>query len=287
MRRLFVLLLTACGTDSDPADPYACMAGGGARCFDVPTTIVEALDVADNPVTPALDCAPPSAIPLGDVTIAGHTIDLVTGAPLPDIGVQIFEDVAWSAQKVDVVSGEYAELRVTAPLPSIAHWRTYGDGRLPFLQVYMPTKDRFDAITTTKADMTALVTSVSDKIWPGKSQLIAHIRDCDGNRLLNTIINIAPATGRNGSKLFEDGVRTYYYADPGMPARRTQLAQTTRESAALATNIPPGRHFVQLWGFSTQADVAQGALGLDLFAELEIVMPDGENAMLVPLTTSR
>lgn len=263
------------------------MAAGGSRCFDVPSTIVEALDVADNPVTPALDCAPPSAIPLGDVTIAGHTIDFVTRAPLPEIGVQIFEDISRSAPSVDTISDPYAELRVTSSLPSIAHWRTHGDGRLPFLQVYLPTKDRFDAITTTKADITALVTSVSDRIWPGKSQLIAHIRDCDGNRLLNTIINIAPATGRNGSKLFEDGVRTYYYADSGMPARRTQLAQTTRESAAFATNIPPGRHFVQLWGFTTQADVAQGALGLDLLAELEVVMPEGESAMLVPLTTGR
>ena len=156
---------------------------------------------------------------------------------------------------------------------------------MPLIEVGKRTTDGFDAPTTTTEDMTALVRRVGDKIMPNKSVLITHIRDCNGNRLLNTIINVAPATGRNGSRLFEPGVRTYYYGDELM--RRTQLAQTTRASSAVATNLSPGRQLVQLWGFPTQAAELQGATGLKLLAEVEVVVPDGQNAILAPLTTSR
>lgn len=261
------------------------MASGGNACFELPTTIVEAVDVADNPVSPVFDCAPLVQQPVSGAMLDGHTVDFATRMPMPNIEVQMFEDLALASQ-VTTFSNEYAEV-TAAPSVSLMHWRTLGDDRLPTLDLYKPMLDGFDAFTTTKADITALVTSVSDKFAPGKSQLVTSIRDCNGSRLMNTIINVAPATGRNGSKLFEAGVRTYYFADTGMPARRTQLAQTTRESRALATNLAPGRHLLQLWGFTEQADVLEGSLGLSLLAEVELVLPDGEHAVLVPLTTSR
>lgn len=260
------------------------MAAGGAACFELPTTAVEAIDVADNPVAPALDCAPVTGTPLGATTVGGHTIDLFTGTPLPGIQVQVFDDVGLTAKSDDTVSDNYAELTVM-PRMSVAYWRTDGDGRMPLVEVEKRTADGFDALTTTPEDITALVTSVSDKLLPNKSVVVSRIRDCNGNRLLNTIINVAPATGKNGSRLFEPGVRTYYYADKLM--RRTQLAQTTRESAAVATNLSPGPQLLQLWGFPTQADELQGAVGLKLLAEVEVVVPDGQNTIIAPLQTSR
>lgn len=274
---LFVSLVAACGAE-DPPDPYACMAAGGAACFELPTTAVEAIDVADNPVDAAFDCDPIAAAP-NTTTIGGHTIDLMTRMPMPNIEVRI--------DTIDTISDEYAELTVTPPT-TLANWLTLGDGQLSLLEVAKPARDKFDAYTTTKADISALVMSVSDRFLPARSQLITHIRDCNGSRLLNTIINVAPATGRHGTRLFTPGVRTYYYAsDTGELMRRTQLAQTTRESAAVATNLSPGMQFVQLWGFKTAADVPKGSVGLELLAEIEIEVPEGENALLVPLTTSR
>lgn len=287
MRWVLVCLLAGCGTEADPADPYACMAAGGGACFELPTTAVEAIDVADNPVAPAFDCAPATGIPLTATAIGGHTIDFATAAPLPGIEVQVYDDVALTAKSDDTVSDNYAELTVM-PRMSVAYWRTSGDGRLPVVEVAKPTADDFAVASATKADVSALLESVSDRFLPGKSQLVANIRDCNGNRLMNTIINVAPATGRNGSRLFEPGVRTYYYAaDTGQLMRRTQLAQTTRESAAVATNLSPGHHLVQLWGYPTAADAKQGAVGLKLLAEIEISVPDEETALIVPLTTSR
>ena len=285
MRWVFLCLLAGCA-DDPVADPYACMAAGGASCFELPTTAVEAIDVADNPVDPVLDCDPVTAT-ASTSSVGGHTIDLFTGAPLPGIQVQVFDDVGLTAKSDDTVSDNYAELTVM-PRMSVAYWRTTGDGRMPLVEVGKQTTDGFDAMTTTPDDITSLVTSVSDKLMPNKSMLITHIRDCNGNRLLNTIINVSPATGKNGSRLFEPGVRTYYYAaDTKQLMRRTQLAQTTRESAAVATNLSPGRQLVQLWGFPTQAAELQGATGLKLLAEVEVVVPDGQNAILAPLTTSR
>lgn len=284
---LVVGLVVGCGTEADPADPYACMAAGGAACFELPTTAVEAIDVADNPIAPAFDCAPATGTPIAAMAFTGHTVDFVTSAPLPGIAVKVFDDVEMMAISDDTISNNYAEVTVM-PRMSVAYWRTTGDGRLPLIEVAKRTAADFAIASPTKADVSALIESVSDRFLPNKSQLVTHIRDCNGNRLLNTIINVAPATGRNGSRLFEPGVRTYYYAsDTGELMRRTQLAQTTRESAAVATNLSPGMQLLQLWGFPTAADVTQGTVGLKLLGEIEIVVPDEEAALLVPLTTSR
>jgi hypothetical protein len=286
MRWVFLCLLAGCAGDPDPADPYACMAAGGAACFELPSTAVEAIDVADNPVEPALDCAPVTATSFTSA-VGGHTIDLFTGTPLPGISVQVFDDVGLTAKSDDTVSDNYGELTVM-PRMTVATWWTDGDGRMPLVEVEKRTADGFDALTTTTDDITALVTSVSDRLLPNKSVVITRIRDCNGNRLLNTIINVAPATGKNGSRLFEPGVRTYYYGgETKQLMRRTQLAQTTRESAAVATNLSPGPQLVQLWGFPTQADELQGTVGLRLLAEVEVVVPDGQNTIVAPLQTSR
>src|SRR6478736_6460445 len=172
MRWVFAcLVVAACGTEPEP-NPYACMAAGGDTCFELPTTAVEAIDVADNPVAPDLDCAHITGTPIGATTVAGHTIDFTTGAPLRGIAVQIYDDVALTAKSDDTVSDNYGELTVM-PRMSVAYWRTDGDGRLPLVEIAKPTADRFDAHTTTKADISALLSSVGDRFLPAKSQLVA------------------------------------------------------------------------------------------------------------------
>ena len=66
--------------------------------------------------------------------------------------------------------------------------------------------------------------------------------------------------------------------------RRTQLAQTTRESSGRRDESfarPSARAALGL--SPTQAAELQGAVGLKLLAEVEVVVPDGQNTIVAPL----
>src|SRR5262249_6528888 len=109
--------------------------------------------------------------------------------------------------------------------------------------------------------------------------------DCNGNRLVNVVVNVSQTTGVNGTRLFEAGVKTYYSAE-GMDyafARRTQLMQTTSFGGYAIANLAPGHHYVQIWGYPTEADVAKGSTALVLLGEEEIVVPTTETGFIVPV----
>ena len=288
MRFAIALLLVAACTDEGPAaDPYNCIAAGGGACFQLPSFRVEAAGDDGTLYDPVLDCAPYESAALGPLTLQGESVALFTGDPISTVRVEMFSDAAMSARLADVeseVDGHYtADIAST---PSLVFVRTTADGRHPLLQFYRRvdagSADSFDVETTTKADISAALMGAGDQYLPGKSQLFSTVYDCAGHHLMNVIGNIAPSTGKNGSRLFEPGVRTYYMSDFDRSfLRRTKGSQTTPQGAFLATNLAPGHHFVQVWGFPTDADLVKGSPGLTLLAEDEIIVPDTESALVL------
>jgi hypothetical protein len=286
VRFAIALLVVAACTDEGPAaNPYQCIAGGGAGCFQLPTFRVEAADSTGVLHDPVLDCAAFAPSPLGPLTINGATTDLFTGDVLPAVRVESFSDLALAARLVDVESdAEGAYTADIANAPNLVFERTTADGRIPTLRLYRridASTTRLDVVTTTKVDISAALVAAGDQFLPGKSQVMANIKDCAGNNLMNVIANIAPSTGKNGSRLFEPGVRVYYQSDFDKTfLRRTVASQTTPEGAFLATNLAPGHHFVQVWGFPTDQDLVVGSPALKLLAEDEIIVPDTESAIV-------
>lgn len=234
---------------------------------------------------PALDCAAYAQAPLGALTMNGATTDLFTADVLPGVRVESFSDVALAARLLDVESdAEGAYTADVANAQNLVFERTTADGRIPTLRLYHridPASSRFDVVSTTKADVSAALVAAGDQFLPGKSQVFASIQDCAGNHLMNVIANIAPSTGKNGSRLFEPGVRVYYQSNYDKQyLRRTVASQTTPEGGFLATNLPPGHHFVQVWGFPTDQDLVIGSASLKLIAEDEIIVPDTESTIV-------
>ncbi|HUS32240.1 MAG TPA: hypothetical protein VMZ53_27255 [Kofleriaceae bacterium] len=278
-----LLIVAACGDEGPVADPYQCVASGGEACFELPSYRIRAADPMGVLAEPALDCAPFSPSSLGDATFSGHTADYAS--IVGDVRVEVFSDVAMTDSLAAVQSDADGVFSADiAAMPNQMFVRTTADGRLPTLRLYQ----RFDvaptgyyATTLADADVTSMLAGPGDRRLPGKSQLRGIVNDCAGKRLINVVANIAPSSGKNGWRLFEPGVRTYYQSDfDGSFLRRTVGSQTTPAGIFLATNLAPGHHFVQVWGFLTDEDLMLGSLGLKLLAEDEIVVPDADSVVV-------
>jgi hypothetical protein len=282
-----------CSDDGPVADPYRCVAAGGEACFELPTGVVGGADSSGAAVEPILVCdsfAP--ATSASAIMFSGHTIDFnAADTYLSEVRIEAAADIAFTSKIFDVTSDTEGVWTATAIVPNVAFARTTAAGQLPIYFMYGridindPVQDMFDVQSATRLQIAASIEVAGDRFLPGTSQVAARAFDCNGNRLVNVIGNIAPASGKNGSRLFEPGVRTYYGMPGPLPvlARRTELGQTTSAGVIGFTNLAPGHHFVQVWGFPDDASLAQGSLGLDLFDEKELIVFDNEAAFLVEL----
>jgi hypothetical protein len=62
----------------------------------------------------------------------------------------------------------------------------------------------------------------------------------------------------------------YFNTSTGLPAKHKDRQATDQDGLFTIFNLPPisGTAYIQVWGFKTDADVAKGAAGLTLLAEL-------------------
>lgn len=295
MRTSFVLAvaLVGCADDNQPADPYTCMAAGGAGCFQLPTKPVTATDAFGKPTQLVLDCGAyevrTSAAP---VTFTGTTVNALDRTAVPLVHVEAFADLAMTSLLAETISDELGAYSLTIPaMPSQVFARTFATGALPLHLLYKRTDVAVtehamtDLSTASRANLASSLELVGDQFLAGKSQVTGIALDCNGNRLVNVVANIAPASAAGGSRAFEPGVRTYYTIDRATPAlgRRTQLMQTTVAGSFAATNLTSGRHYVQIWGFPAESAIAQGDDGLELIGEAEILVPSTETGIFVEL----
>lgn len=293
MRLWPVLLLGVLGcTDDGPsADPYRCVAAGGEGCFELPTDVVSAADSYGVTVLPVLDCGPYEvATSGGALSLAGHVVNPQQMA-VPGVRIEAFSDMTLTSRLFDVTSDGDGAWSANTTVSNLAFIRTTADGQLPLHTMYrridinVTTHDMFDVQTATKPQVASVFEVVGDRYLPGKSQLTAVAYDCAGNKLVNVIANIAPASGKNGSRLFEPNVRTYYGVDGDDPvlARRTELAQTSTSGLIGIANISPGMHYVQLWAYPDAAALTRGSVALKLLAEHELFIADVEAFYSMPL----
>lgn len=283
-----------CDDDGPPADPYRCMAAGGEGCFEMPTDVIGAADSDGTRISPALDC---DALELvtssGPVSFSGHTVDYDDGEfVLPAVRIEAFSDHELTARLWDVTSDTNAVWSTTTTVPNVTFVRTTASGQMRVEYVYARTdvtsltQTGVDYQTATRAQAATAIERAGDRFLPGKSQLRGIAHDCAGNRLVNVIVNIAPASGKNGTRLFEAGTRVYYGVDtvPASPlGRRTEIAQTSTTGVFGIANISPGIHYVQLWGFPDAQSVLNGAISLKLLDEKELIVSDTETQFVLRL----
>jgi len=283
-----------CEDDSPPADPYRCMAAGGEGCFEMPTDVISAADSGGTVVSPALDCGAVEIVTSSaPVAFSGHTVDYDDGEfVLPDVRIEAFSDHEFTERLWDVTSDSNAVWSTTTTVPNVTFVRTTASGQIAVQYVYARTdvsslaQTGVDYQTASRAQAASAIERAGDRFLPGKSHLRGVAFDCAGNRLVNVIVNIAPASGKNGTRLFEPGTRVYYGVDtvPASPlGRRTEISQTSTTGVFGIANISPGIHYVQLWGFADAQAVLNGAISLKLLDEKELVVSDTETQFLLRL----
>jgi hypothetical protein len=295
MRVTTLLLMGAlgCSDDGPVADPYRCVAAGGEGCFELPTDVVAAADVNGVTVLPVLDCGPYEVVTSASpVTFSGHVVDFLNEETfVPDVRIEAFADMTLTSRLFDVTSDADGAWTASANVPNEAFARTTATGKLPMHFMYgrvdinVAVHDMFNFQTATKTQVASAFELVGDRFLPGKSQLAAAAYDCNGNKLVNAVANIAPASGKNGTRLFEPNVRTYYGIEGTVPllGRRTEIMQTSTSGLIGIANVPPGMHYVQLWGFPDASSLAKGSIGLKLLDEKPLFVADGEAGYLLPL----
>jgi hypothetical protein len=288
---VLLLVLAGCGDGEPSADPYACMAAGGAACFQLPASTIAAADALGKPAQAALHCSPYEVhTSVAPVTFSGRTVNSFERTMTPLVHVEAFADLGLTSLLGETISDEVGAYELTiGTMPSQLFVRTTATGALPMHLLYQRTDPAvtqhamFELATASRDDVATSLALVGDRFAIGKSQVTGIAYDCDGNRLVNVIANLAPESAAIGHRTFEPDVRTYYIADRASPAlaRRVDLAQTTIAGSFTATNVAPGRHFVQLWGFVSESAVADGADGLTLLGEAELAVPATETGLLV------
>jgi hypothetical protein len=291
---LGVTCLLGCTTHDDPAaSPYKCLAKGGVGCFEMPDDIMYAIDASGAVVEPSLGCGPYVAIDApAPVTLSGTTVDADDpGLAVDGVRVQGFDNVEVTEPLFDVTSDAAGAWSATVPaMPSQAFIVTTKDGNLDLYYLY----SRIDVAqpaqslafhTATRAQVAAVIESVGDQFLPGTTQLSGVAYDCAGNRLASVIANASPVSAKNGSRLYEAGVKTYYgpASDTPMLERRTERHETSESGRFAIANLPPEKHYIQLWGFATEDDRLREQFGLTLVAEVEVFTFNGEAGVILPL----
>jgi hypothetical protein len=292
MRMWLVLLVGAigCSNDGPAADPYKCISAGGEACFQLPSDVLYAVTEAGEVVAPVLGCgAPVVEYSASSVMLSGLTIDSSGDLAVPGVRIETFEDRHFTGSVFDVTSDSTGAWSASVTqLPSIGFTKVSKAGNLDVLHVYerfdiaTPTQDMLEVASVTRDEIAARIAAVGDLMLAGKSQLAGIAYDCAGNRLGSAIVNASPVSAKLGSKRFELGVRTYYELEGGASlARRPQLHETSGSGGFAITNLSPGAHFIQLWGFPTAADLDIDTDGLKLLAEYEIAVFEGESSFVM------
>ena len=296
MKAMIVIVTAVVGcTDNGPsADPYQCMSAGGSACFQLPNAKVEAADATGASVAVDLTCNPTS-MPLGPVTVTGTTVGLFGGNPIGPARVEMYGNLALTTALADVTSddgsvdpmllGSYSA--AVDNLPSQIFVRASRVGLLPVTALYQhidaTQAQSYKVLLAGQDNFTTQLEAVGDKFQPGKSQVFGTAFDCNGNRMVNVIANVATTSAIASTRQYESGVRVYYDVDGTYPslARRTQLSQTTTFGGFAISNLSFGHHFVQIWGFASDADISKQASGLSLLGEREVIVTNTETAYLV------
>jgi hypothetical protein len=293
-----VAALVGCG-DEPTADPYKCVSAGGSACFELPTRVVDAADASGQAATPLLDCpAYEVMISATPVTFTGKTVHASNKAMVPLVHVELFSDLALTTLVGETISDEAGVYTLTVDaLPSQVFVRTMATDSLAVHQLYerfdvsVAQHDMHDFLTTTRTALVTLLQSVGELFAPNKSQLTGIAYDCNGNRLVNVVANVSQSSAVSGERLFEPGVKIFYYALDAMNMvalqRRAQRAMTGTPGSFVVTNLASGKHYVQVWGFADDAALDSGADGLTLLGEAEVRVPPDETALFTAVHARR
>jgi hypothetical protein len=289
----YALILTTClwgcGDDSGGGDgdggggtadgpTVNCAANGGADCFEMPTAAM----VKGDTTTPAnFSCAPETLTTRdSEMVVTGTIVDFQNGNELPGATIKAFFTSnitgAFDAMATADGTGAYS-ITLPAGAKSRMNWlmeRTE-DG-LPTYALNVPLDITMNPVTEYERENISLLTANALPAFIGHARtnglgvVAGGVEDCDGDSVQHAIGTIASAEsdGNANNIAFIAGAEVYYFIS-GLPTRRNQRGDTNTDGVFVAIEIPvTAQAYLQVWGFTSEADVAMGKAGLKLVAEL-------------------
>lgn len=275
---LSLLGTAACGGDDSAAGPDAAvLPNGGFDVAQLSGTTKANMD--DEEVGEAnWDClnTPSDDVPTAvAITLTGVLNDFQTSSTeLRDATVTVFEGTDHQ-NPVDTFGPTAVDGMYSLDLPAgNARWGfkvTQEDYTDTFLlnQYFDPnTAAQTQDISAISEGLTTALPAIIGLVrTPGSGVLAGAIRDCDEREVSNALATVSATSGEIDHL---EGADTYYLdAGAGLPVRHDQLAMTDTNGLFAVFQLPVSSNaFIQIWGFTDAADIADGEAGLTLLAEL-------------------
>ena len=232
--------------------------------------------------TPSAD-APLAA----DMTLTGQVVDFMNMQNgVPNTMIDAFDNINYTAPFKSFTTDGTGKFTLTVPAGKVRvgfklHADQYMDTFL-LNQYWMPSST---ANTISIGDISsglasALPAFIDFERQTGTGVLAGAMRDCQHHEVSNAIATVSSVsmmpTHLQGT-VNVGGVQTpiiastfYFNTSTGLPAKHKDRQATDQDGLFTIFNLPPisGTAYIQVWGFKTDADVAKGAAGLTLLAEL-------------------
>jgi hypothetical protein len=288
----YALILTTClwgcGDDSGGGDgdggggtadgpTVNCAANGGADCFEMPTAaMVKAAGGVANFACPA------EVVNTRDteMQVMGTIVDFQNGNELPGATIKAFytSNITGTFDAMATADGTGAySLTLPAGAKSRMNWLQEYEEGLPTYALNVPLDITMNPVTGYERENISTLTAnalpafIGHPRTQGLGVVAGVVEDCDGDSVQHAIGTIAsaPSDGDANNIAFIAGAEVYYFIS-GLPVKRTQRGDTNTDGIFVALEIPvTGTAYLQVWGFTSEADIAMGKAGLTLISELQ------------------
>ncbi len=281
-----LIYVAACSDTSKPAEPDAagpdCVSNGGADCFALPTAGVKDKDGA----APDFSCGT-VAIETGtaEIALSGTIEDFQSGDPVDDVLLEAFTAFDFGDVFASVTSDTNGNFAVSLPVgaKSRMHFRTSKpEAALDTYALNINIDTSAATITNFNRGSVSILTANALPAFIGVTRsaglgVVAGVaNDCAGKTLENVIATVSSSSSvGNVAPTFLPGPQVYYFSNGStqLPVRRTTRNVSNPNGLFVLIEMPPTAPgqtvFLQVWGFLTDADAAQGMAGLKLLGELE------------------
>ena len=205
---------------------------------------------------------------------------------VPNTTIDVFSDIDYTNPFATVTSDGSGNFTTTIPVGKERvgfklHAANYMDTFL--LNQYWAPADTTDTIAIgdiSQGLATALPAFIDFERAQGTGVLAGAMRDCQHHEVSNAIATVSSVSmmpDHLSGTITIDNMPTmiiastfYFDASTGLPAKHKDKQATDPDGLFTIFNLPPitGTAYMQVWGFKTDADVAQGMAGLTLLAEL-------------------
>lgn len=277
------LACTACGGgDGGTGTERSCVVNGGADCFDLPTEVLTKED--GSPAD--FDCPAEAVKTLAmDVTVSGSVLDFQDQDETvrdATVAAFAFEDWGFATPLVSDVSAGDGSFSVTIPTgqKNQINWRVTSEDALDTYALNLDIDETMatnsdDRLLVAKSTARALSGFVGVDRTPGLAVVVPIALDCDGDQVGNAITTLSSTSSVGDvAPTHVPGSQVYYFSNLELPTFRSIQQQTNDDGFSVIIEIPPRTskadpYYMQVWGFTTAADLAAGESGLKLLSETQ------------------